>query len=799
MKRLVAAIAFAASMSTVSAADPPTLVNYQGVLRDALDKPRAGTFDMVFRFYDAPTAGTEILVDSHTGGGGNAVSATGGLFNVQLGGGTVTDGLGTGTYTSLDQVFRDYGTTYLQITVGAEVLSPRIRIQSAAYALNASNLQGKPASSFVDTTGSSQTKAGHLIANDGLEGNSASAVGVQGIGLSSGGTFANNQITAIAHLGYNYNGNTQQYGVHGVGPTAGGWFHDSNSTGVAYLGQPGYGVAASGNLAGGYFSDNSGDTASLATPGYGLSAIGSTDGVYASGSTSGGVFVSGPSTANLATGTYGLSANGLSAGGFFNNDSGDGRAYLGNASLGVIGLGSFAGGSFNDTDGTGFANIGIGDLGIDASGAQAGGHFAKPSVTAQAYLAASNGSLENGVYGLSNGVFESPGYFLDQHAGSYTYVGWSGYKIYGSGGVSFVQNDPSSASRVIVYTAPEGDETAVYTRGTARLAGGTARVTLGETFARVTNPDIGLTVQLTPRGSAVPLAVDSVSTTELVVRGPADGSKDIVFDYAVWGLRIGFEDRPVVRPKSEESFIPAIDTDLALYAANPQLKSFTARERFTRMESAADPVRAAARSDVASSALKAAIHVYNREIDRPARIAASPQDASVIQAKYDALTKSKVEAPSEGGRLATAPASAAQLPKSAQPAVPAPALPSNATLIQVAETVEPGDVLATDRTRPGELRRASTAADPGVVGIVAGELGTAWSDKAPLALAGAVIMCKADASYGPIAANDLLVASSTAGYAMRAGENPKQGTVVGKALEPLEAGAGTIRVLVMSR
>jgi hypothetical protein len=481
----------------------------------------------------------------------------------------------------------------------------------------------------------------------------------------------------------------------------------------------------------------------------------------------------------------------LSAGGFFNNGAGDGRAYLGNGSLGVIGLGSFAGGSFNDTDGTGFANVGIGDLGIDASGAQAGGHFTKPSVTAQAYLAASNGSLENGVYGLSNGVWESPGYFLDQHAGSYTYVGWSGYKVYGSGDVSFVQNDPSSASRVIVYTAPEGDETAVYTRGTARLAGGTARVTLGETFARVANPDIGLTVQLTPHGSAVPLAVDSVTTSELVVHGAADGSKDIVFDYAVWGLRIGFEDRPVVRPKSEESFIPATDTDLALYAANPQLKEFTARERFTRMESAADPVRAAARSDVASNALKAAIHVYNREIDRPARNAASPQDAGAIQARNPQPEGPPMEPPPATSALAAGPAS--------RRVVSAPTFPANTTPVQVAVTVESGDVVASDPNRPGELRRASAAADPGVVGIVAGESGTAWSEQAPLALAGTVVICKADASYGSIAANDLLVASATAGYAMRAGENPKQGTVVGKALEPLEAGAGTIRVLVMSR
>src|SRR5215467_14422306 len=101
------ALVVVVSGSVVLAADPPTLVNYQGVLRDASDKPRNGTFDMVFRFYDAPTAGNEILVDSHTGGGGNAVTVTGGLFNVQLGGGTVTDGSGAGTYASLADVFRD--------------------------------------------------------------------------------------------------------------------------------------------------------------------------------------------------------------------------------------------------------------------------------------------------------------------------------------------------------------------------------------------------------------------------------------------------------------------------------------------------------------------------------------------------------------------------------------------------------------------------------------------------------------------------------------------------------------------
>jgi hypothetical protein len=58
--------------------------------------------------------------------------------------------------------------------------------------------------------------------------------------------------------------------------------------------------------------------------------------------------------------------------------------------------------------------------------------------------------------------------------------------------------------------------------------------------------------------------------------------------------------------------------------------------------------------------------------------------------------------------------------------------------------------------------------------------------------------CKVDASYGPIARHDLLVASPTPGHAMSAA-NPAPGTILAKALEPLPTGTGTIRVLVMLR
>jgi hypothetical protein len=123
---------FAAASLAFAQATPPDLVNFQGVLRDSADAPLDGPYNMVFRFFDDPAAGSEILVDSHLAAGSGAVTVTGGLFNVALGGGTKTDGSGPGTYTTLTEVFRDYSAVYVEVDVAGEVLSPRIRVVSAA-------------------------------------------------------------------------------------------------------------------------------------------------------------------------------------------------------------------------------------------------------------------------------------------------------------------------------------------------------------------------------------------------------------------------------------------------------------------------------------------------------------------------------------------------------------------------------------------------------------------------------------------------------------------------------------------
>lgn len=60
---------------------------------------------------------------------------------------------------------------------------------------------------------------------------------------------------------------------------------------------------------------------------------------------------------------------------------------------------------------------------------------------------------------------------------------------------------------------------------------------------------------------------------------------------------------------------------------------------------------------------------------------------------------------------------------------------------------------------------------------------------------GAFKAIKVDASYGAIQPGDLLVSSPTPGYAMRA-DDPRLGTVIGKALGGLDEGSGIVPVLV---
>jgi hypothetical protein len=118
------------------------------------------------------------------------------------------------------------------------------------------------------------------------------------------------------------------------------------------------------------------------------------------------------------------------------------------------------------------------------------------------------------------------------------------------------------------------------------------------------------------------------------------------------------------------------------------------------------------------------------------------------------------------------------------------------------EDLAPGDVLAIGPD--GLLRRSTRPDETDVVGVYSTRPGVAGQDESyggatvPVALAG-VIPVKVTSENGEIRPGDLLVSSSTPGFAMRAPENPRPGTVLGKAMDSLDSGSGRIQMLVMLR
>jgi hypothetical protein len=119
--------------------------------------------------------------------------------------------------------------------------------------------------------------------------------------------------------------------------------------------------------------------------------------------------------------------------------------------------------------------------------------------------------------------------------------------------------------------------------------------------------------------------------------------------------------------------------------------------------------------------------------------------------------------------------------------------------MQLSAPAELGDVLSLDPDRAGLLRPSAVQGDPGVIGVATGPAiaradGT-W--EAAVSSCG-VAVARVDAGYGAIRPGDLLTTSPTPGHAMRAVE-VRPGSLLGKAVDGLESGTGTIRMVVLVR
>jgi hypothetical protein len=118
------------------------------------------------------------------------------------------------------------------------------------------------------------------------------------------------------------------------------------------------------------------------------------------------------------------------------------------------------------------------------------------------------------------------------------------------GGVQrFAAPDPIDASKEIHLGPLTGAESGTYFRGTARIAGGFARIEVPEAFRLMSAPD-GLTIVATPIGAPAVLFVARQSLDEIVIQGNAD----VEFHYVVNGVRRDDAGTPAI--VDNEHFVP---------------------------------------------------------------------------------------------------------------------------------------------------------------------------------------------------------------------------------------------------
>lgn len=137
--RLIAMVtSFIISLLTISNAEVPKLINYQGHLTDKGGNPLTGTASITFTIYDT-ASGTNALWSEIQ----EIVAVNNGIFNVLLGTATV-GGVPENVFDGLDR--------WLGIAIsGDSEMSPRQQLVSVPYAYNVERLNGQDGSYYLDS------------------------------------------------------------------------------------------------------------------------------------------------------------------------------------------------------------------------------------------------------------------------------------------------------------------------------------------------------------------------------------------------------------------------------------------------------------------------------------------------------------------------------------------------------------------------------------------------------------------------------------------------------------------------
>lgn len=223
-RHVLFAIAALMGVTTSTAAPPsaPTALQgsaftYQGELRQA-GAPVTGNVDMTFALFDAAVGGNQVgPALSFTAAGGNAIPVASGVFTVALDFGTLAF---NGPASS---------ERYLRATVNGTTLSPRTKIESAPYALQAKTAEMAYSVDVPLLLSGTTTPTLNVI--------STSAGDPGNVNLSVASFFANNTTGVASAIRGETNtifGNFGAAGMVGVSSGtggAGGLFYSSNASG----------------------------------------------------------------------------------------------------------------------------------------------------------------------------------------------------------------------------------------------------------------------------------------------------------------------------------------------------------------------------------------------------------------------------------------------------------------------------------------------------------------------------------------------------------------------------------------
>lgn len=146
----LASLLLGLALAPAASAQVPGRVSFQGLLLDSGGNPIQGSANLSFALFAAPTGGSALWSESHSG-----VSVTDGIYDVEL-----------GSVTPLTPALLAGGTRYLEVTVAGETLAPRRPLLAVPYALTAATLpsfdalHGIPCNSQNPTAGTLQVQYG---------------------------------------------------------------------------------------------------------------------------------------------------------------------------------------------------------------------------------------------------------------------------------------------------------------------------------------------------------------------------------------------------------------------------------------------------------------------------------------------------------------------------------------------------------------------------------------------------------------------------------------------------------------